>query len=84
MNLKAEADQHRRQALESLVGGLADQGALSAGLRRREAVDRAWILTSAELYLAATDGCGWTDEHYATWLAELLVSQLLGQVTAGQ
>lgn len=76
--LRAEADAHRRQALTALVGSLADRGALAAGLSRRHAVDRAWILTGAEIYLAATDGCRWTDTGYARWLASLLAGQLLG------
>ena len=70
-------DRHRRQALAILVDGLADRGALAAGLSRQRAVDRAWMLTGVEIYLAATDGCGWSDADYATWLADLLVSQLL-------
>ena len=77
IGLRAEADRHRRQALASLIDGLADRGALAAGLARRRAVDRAWMLTGVEIYFAATDGCGWEDAEYATWLADLLVSQLL-------
>jgi len=63
--------------LASLIAGLADRGALAAGLTRQRAVDRAWVLTGVEIYLGATDGCGWSDAEYATWLADLLVSQLL-------
>jgi len=77
IGLRAEADRHRRQALASLIDVLADRGALAAGLIRQRAVDRAWMLTGVEIYLAATDGCGWSDAEYATWLAGLLVSQLL-------
>ena len=77
IGLRAEADRHRRQALASLIEGLADRGALAAGLTRPRAVDRAWVLTGVEIYLGATDGCGWSDAEYATWLADLLVSQLL-------
>jgi AcrR family transcriptional regulator len=77
IGLRAEADRHRRQALASLIDGLADRGALAAGLAPQRAVDRAWMLTGVEIYLAATDGCGWSDAEYATWLADLLVSQLL-------
>lgn len=77
LELRAEADRHRRQALTSLIGTLADRGALSAGLSRQRAVDRAWMLTGVELYLAATDGCGWSDGDYAAWLAGLLADQLL-------
>lgn len=77
VELRAEADRHRRQALTALVGILADRGALAAGLSRQRAVDRAWMLTGVELYLAATDGCGWADGDYASWLAGLLAQQLL-------
>jgi len=77
LGLRAEGDRHRRQALASLVDGLADRGVLAAGLSRRRAVDRAWMLTGVEIYLGATDGCGWSDAEYAAWLASLLVNQLL-------
>jgi len=77
IDLKAEADQHRRDALSALIGGLADRGAIQAGLSRSKAIDRAWLLTGVEMYLAATDGCGWSDREYSRWLASLLVSQLL-------
>lgn len=81
--LKADADQHRRQALTALVGGLSSSGVLAAGLSRRQAVDRAWMLTGAELYLVAIDGCGWTGTQYADWLGSLLVSQLLRAHSSG-
>ena len=77
LELRAEADGHRRAALDALVGTLEVSGALRAGLSRSQAADRAWILTGVELYLGATDGCGWSDTAYAEWLAELLISQLL-------
>ena len=77
IGLRAEADGHRRQALASLIDGLADRGVLAAGLTRQRAVDRAWMLTGVEIYFSATDGCGWSDAEYTVWLAGLLVSQLL-------
>ena len=77
VELRTLADRHRRQALATLVDGLADRGALAAGLSRQRAVDRAWMLTGVEIYLAATDGCGWPDADYASWLTSLLVHQLL-------
>lgn len=78
LDMQAEADGHRRAALDALVGTLEASGALLAGLSHRRAVDRAWILTGVEPYLGATEGCGWPDTAYAQWLADLLVSQLLG------
>ncbi len=77
LELRAEADGHRRAALDALVGTLEASGALQAGLSHRRAVDRAWILTGVEPYFGATEGCGWSDTAYAKWLADLLVSQLL-------
>jgi hypothetical protein len=35
------------------------------------------MLTGLEIYLAATDGCGWSDDHYERWLADTLAEQLL-------
>ena len=35
VELRTQADRHRRQALATLVDGLADRGALAAGLSRR-------------------------------------------------
>ncbi|MHB1596108.1 MAG: TetR/AcrR family transcriptional regulator [Streptosporangiaceae bacterium] len=78
IQLKAEADRHRREALDSLVGQLHRDGALQSQLSQSRAVDKAWLLTGVELYLSATDGCGWADAEYIDWLSELLVSQLLG------
>jgi hypothetical protein len=46
-------------------------------LTERRALDRAWILTGVELYLNATDGCGWSDADYERWLSALLREQLL-------
>jgi AcrR family transcriptional regulator len=77
LELRDEANGHRRAALNALVGTLEASGAMRAGLSRGEAVDRAWILTALEPYLAATDGCGWSDAAYAEWLADILISQLL-------
>lgn len=76
--LMAQGDQHRRQALESLVARLAATGALRISISEREAVDRAWLLTGIHLYLDATLTCGWTPDAYASWLAESLKQQLLG------
>jgi AcrR family transcriptional regulator len=77
LELRAEGDRHRRLGVTALVDTLADRGDLAVGLSRQQAVDRAWMLTGVELYLAATDGCGWADADYAGWLTGLLVHQLL-------
>jgi AcrR family transcriptional regulator len=77
IELRAEADRHRRQGVTALIETLAERGDLVVGLSREQAIDRAWMLTGIELYFAATDGCGWADADYARWLTGLLVHQLL-------
>lgn len=77
IELREQGDRHRREALVTLVSGLTRSGVLRPGLGESQAVDRAWMLTGVELYVAATDGCGWSDSEYASWLADLLRCQLL-------
>jgi len=77
--LAARGDDHRRAALRELVGRLDAAGALRPGLPPEQAVDRAWALTGVELFLAVSEGCGWTGDEYADWLSELLRQQLLGR-----
>lgn len=76
VELHAQGDRNRRDALAGVVGALDQAGLLRPGLDAAEALDRAWMLTGFELYLRATDGCGWTDEAYERWLAGLLYEQL--------
>lgn len=83
LELRREGDQHRRAALTTLIAELAANRALRADLREEVCVDRAWLLTGVETYLGATDGCGWSDDDYSSWLAELLQNQLLCRA-AGQ
>lgn len=77
--LKAEGDRRRRAGVSDLIAELADAGALQPGLSRRRAIDRAWVLSGLELYLATTVDCGWSDDSYADWLAMLLIDQLLDE-----
>lgn len=75
--LRAEGDRHRRDGLRTVISALAQDGALSAQLSEEQALDRAWMLTCVELYLSATDTCGWSDTEYEQWLTALLQQQLL-------
>jgi AcrR family transcriptional regulator len=77
VQLRDEGNRHRRHALRAVVSALAQSGGLPAQLSEERAVDRAWMLTGVELYLNATEGCGWTDDEYQEWLATLLQQQLL-------
>lgn len=77
--VRSVGDNHRRQGLRPIIAELARSGALSADLDPERALDQAWMLTGVELYLSSTQGCGWSDEEYQSWLADLLQQQLLGQ-----
>lgn len=77
IKLRDEGDRHRRAGLRPVIASLAQVNALRHELSEQRALDRAWILTAVEPYLSATEGCGWTDEEYAQWLAALLQEQLL-------
>lgn len=63
--------------LRPLVRAIAEAGSLAPGLTEQRAQDRAWIITGPELYFRVTDDCGWTDEEYEGWLAQMLHTQLL-------
>ncbi|HEY2549154.1 MAG TPA: helix-turn-helix domain-containing protein [Streptosporangiaceae bacterium] len=74
--LAAEGEGRRRQAVESLIAGLAEAGGLRPGLTRKQAADRVWMLTGPETYLLAA-ACGWPPLAYQQWLAETLAVQIL-------
>jgi AcrR family transcriptional regulator len=78
IELRDAGDRNRREALARIVAAIAAAGALQPGLSEDEAVDRAWLLTGVDLYLAATERCGWSDDEYESWLTALLHDQLLG------
>lgn len=75
--LRQQGDRSARAWLEPIVAALAAGHVLAPGLTEQHAVDRAWVLTSMELYFRATDGCGWSDDDYQRWLTQLLQHQLL-------
>lgn len=77
VELRAEGDRHRRNALVELVSHIERLAGLPDWLTHQRAVDRAWMLSGVEMYLAATGGCGWSDADYETWLADTLQQQLL-------
>lgn len=77
IEMREEGNRRRREGLRVLIASLAQRGALAPGLSEDHALDRAWMLTSVELYLSATGHCGWTDTEYQQWLAALLQQQLL-------
>lgn len=80
--LVTQGNDRRRQGLAALVERLAAQGALKPGLSIHEAVDRAWLVTGIETFIGATQGCDWSEDAYASWLAETLAQQILARSTS--
>jgi len=67
----------RRQNQARLIASLHEQEALRPGLSLEEATDVLWVLTSYDVYRMLIVEQGWQGERYETWLAQLLVQQLL-------
>ena len=65
----------RRRNLAVLVDELAANGPLR--LRRAEAVDTVWALTSPELHQLLVGVRGWTSRRFRDWLADSLAALLL-------
>ena len=76
-DLRAQGDRNAQDWLAPIVAALAEAGLLDPELSQEEAIDRALLLSSVELYFRATVGRGWTDDAYQQWLTESLRQQLL-------
>lgn len=72
-----QSEARRRQNQARLIASLRAQGALRLGLSLEEATDVLWAQTSYDLYRMLVVEQGWKPERYETWLAQLLVQQLL-------
>ena len=75
--LAERGDQKRRSGSSRLTQMWSDNGALRESLQPSDAAERLWLLTSIEQYLLATDGLGWSPDHYEQWLGDLLDVELL-------
>lgn len=69
------ARRHQNQA--RLIAYLHERGALRHGLSIEEAVDLLWTLTSYDVYRMLVVEQRWEPARYETWLAQLLIQQLL-------
>ena len=70
------ADRRRRGAL-TVLGPLAEGGALGDGLDLEAAADVLWVMTAPEVYLNLVQHRGWDPDRFAAWLGESLGSMLL-------
>jgi AcrR family transcriptional regulator len=61
----------------TVVGTLADRGALRKGLDPDRATDILWTLNNPTVYLLLVETRGWPPADYESWLADTLIAQLL-------
>src|SRR5947209_14288335 len=76
-DLAQQIEVRRRQNQARLIASLRERGMLHPGLSFEEAADVLWALTSYDLYRMLVVEQSWEPERYETWLAQLLVQQLL-------
>jgi AcrR family transcriptional regulator len=76
-DLAQQIEARGRQNQARLIASLHEQGFLRPGLPFEEATDVLWALTSYDLYRKLVVEQGWEPVRYETWLAQLLVEQLL-------
>jgi AcrR family transcriptional regulator len=76
-DLARQIEARRHQNQSRLVAYLHEQGALRHDLSFAEAADVLWALTSFDLYRMLVVEQAWEPTRYETWLAQLLIEQLL-------
>ncbi len=79
-DLARQVEARRRQNQGRLVAYLDEHRMLRQGLLLEEATDLLWTLTSYDLYRMLVVECRWEPVRYETWLAQLLIQQLLQPV----
>jgi AcrR family transcriptional regulator len=67
----------RREQESDLASKLAADGRLRTGLDRDRTLDILWVLTGTHLYDQLVVQQGWTPDTYESWLADVLITQIL-------
>ncbi|SRR6266849_397628 len=75
--LAQQVEARRRENQARLIASLHEQGMLRPGLSFEEATDVLWALTSYDLYRMLVVEQRWEPARYETWLAQLLIQQML-------
>lgn len=70
----ATIDRERRTGNGHAVDLLADTHGLAARRTRESLVDELWTLTAPEVFDRLVRRCGWSEEAYAVWLADVLAA----------
>ena len=76
-DLTQQVEARRRENQARLIASLHEQGVLRPDLSFEKATDIVWALTSYELYRMLVVEQRWEPTHYETWLAQLLIQQML-------
>lgn len=76
--LEIERERRRYQRQEETVKTLWKEGALAKGMTLKQAQDILWALTGRDMYRMFVVEQGWTSGAYEKWLAQLLVTTLIG------
>ncbi len=79
-SLWRELEDTRLAGQARFAGLLADRSALRPGLSVDDAKDFIWTLCSLAVYESLVIDRGWTPEHYESWLARVLIDELLQPV----
>jgi AcrR family transcriptional regulator len=67
----------RLRNLTEFVGWVAERGPLRDGVSEEEAAATVWALTSPDMHRLLVGDLGWSDDEYAAWLDDTLVTKLL-------
>ena len=75
--LAQQIEARRRENQARLIASLHEQGVLRSSLTFEESTDIVWTLTSYDLYRMLVVEQHWEPTRYETWLAQLLIQQIL-------
>jgi len=75
--LLAEIARQRHEGQRRIARSIARSGALSLGLRERDAADIIHAIASPEVYGLLVLDRGWSGQRYEEWLRSILIDQLL-------
>ncbi len=80
----ATIEGERRSGNAAVLQNIEDRFGWSARLPREQAVDLLWSATSFELADRLVRRCGWSQEDYERWLADMLIFSLYGNKVADE
>jgi AcrR family transcriptional regulator len=78
VELAATAEARRRSGASSVVDSVLSVGKLRPALTRERAIDVLWLLNSPAVFSHLVRRAGWPLDQYEAWLADTMVTELLG------